>query len=37
VGGVMRMQECGARLEKEGKVLSLYHIVARPGSSDRQT
>lgn len=30
---VMRMQEYGARLEKEGKVLSRYHIVGSHGGA----
>lgn len=31
--GVMRMQEYGARLEAEGKVLSRYHIVGSHGGA----
>jgi hypothetical protein len=31
--GVMRMQEYGARLEKEGKVLSRYHMVGSHGGA----
>lgn len=33
VRGVMRMQEYGARLEKEGKVLGRYHIVGSHGGA----
>jgi muconolactone delta-isomerase len=33
VRGVMRMQEYGAALEKEGKVLSRYHIVGSHGGA----
>lgn len=33
VRGVMRMQEYGARLEKEGKVLSRYHLVGSHGGA----
>ena len=31
--GVVRMKEYGARLEKEGKVLSRYHIVGSHGGA----
>jgi muconolactone delta-isomerase len=33
VRGVMRMQEYGARLEKEGKVLSRYHVIGSHGGA----
>lgn len=33
VRGVMRMQEYGERLEKEGKVVGRYHIVGAHGGA----
>jgi muconolactone delta-isomerase len=33
VRGVMRMQEYGTRLEKEGRVLGRYHVVGSHGGA----